>query len=201
MRPASCCSSFSPAGVRSLPTRPRATWGRTSRHLFHRWRSCGPGLRARRCFRRWSSRRWRRSRRSGSRTRMRCWWRWTTSLLGCPLRSSAAGALKHDGNRCLARAARRRRARVSGARVMLLVTLAVGIVAVEEYLRHERAKQAKTTGGASGAAAQAGALFADAAQAGAARGAGAQRRSLRRPRHPRRRRCRRRNRNRRLRRR
>ena len=31
-------------------------------------------------------------------------------------------------------------------RVMLLVTLAVGIVAVEEYLRHEGAKQAKTTG-------------------------------------------------------
>ena len=31
-------------------------------------------------------------------------------------------------------------------RVMLLVTLAVGIAAVEEYLRHERAKQAKTTG-------------------------------------------------------
>ena len=32
-------------------------------------------------------------------------------------------------------------------RVMLLVTLVVGIVAVEEYLRHEGAKQAKTTGG------------------------------------------------------
>ena len=32
-------------------------------------------------------------------------------------------------------------------RVMLLVTLAVGIAAVEEYLRHEGAKQAKTTGG------------------------------------------------------
>ena len=31
-------------------------------------------------------------------------------------------------------------------RVMLLITLAVGIAAVEEYLRHERAKQAKTTG-------------------------------------------------------
>jgi len=31
-------------------------------------------------------------------------------------------------------------------RVMVLVTLAVGIVAVEEYLRHEGAKQAKTTG-------------------------------------------------------
>jgi serine/threonine-protein kinase len=31
-------------------------------------------------------------------------------------------------------------------RVILLVTLAVGIAAVEEYLRHERAKQAKTTG-------------------------------------------------------
>lgn len=31
-------------------------------------------------------------------------------------------------------------------RVMLLVTLAVGIAAVEEYLRHEGAKQAKTTG-------------------------------------------------------
>ena len=31
-------------------------------------------------------------------------------------------------------------------RVMLLVTLAAGIVAVEEYLRHEGAKQAKTTG-------------------------------------------------------
>ena len=31
-------------------------------------------------------------------------------------------------------------------RVILLVTLAVGIVAVEEYLRHEGAKQAKTTG-------------------------------------------------------
>ena len=31
-------------------------------------------------------------------------------------------------------------------RVMLLVTLAVGVVAVEEYLRHEGAKQAKTTG-------------------------------------------------------
>lgn len=31
-------------------------------------------------------------------------------------------------------------------RVMLLVTLAGGIVAVEEYLRHEGAKQAKTTG-------------------------------------------------------
>jgi serine/threonine protein kinase len=31
-------------------------------------------------------------------------------------------------------------------RVMLLVTFAVGIVAVEEYLRHEGAKQAKTTG-------------------------------------------------------
>jgi len=31
-------------------------------------------------------------------------------------------------------------------RVMLLVTLAVGIAAVVEYLRHERAKQAKTTG-------------------------------------------------------
>jgi serine/threonine-protein kinase len=31
-------------------------------------------------------------------------------------------------------------------RVMLVVTLAVGIAAVEEYLRHEGAKQAKTTG-------------------------------------------------------
>jgi len=31
-------------------------------------------------------------------------------------------------------------------RVMLVVTLAAGIAGVEEYLRHERAKQAKTTG-------------------------------------------------------
>jgi eukaryotic-like serine/threonine-protein kinase len=45
---------------------------------------------------------------------------------------------------------RPRGAAPSGARfwprVTLLVTLAVGIVAVEEYLRHERANQAKTTG-------------------------------------------------------
>ena len=84
-------------------------------------------------------------------------------------------------------------------RVMLLVTLAVGIVAVEEYLRHEGAKQAKTTGGQRRS--RPAALRRRRPSRRCPRRSRAQRRNLRRPRHPQRRRCRRRSRNRRLRRR